>query len=48
MKNVVLAPHIASGTFETRDDMADLLLENVRAFLEGKPLVTRVPGSYTE
>lgn len=48
MKNVVLAPHIASGTFETRDDMADLVLENVRSFLAGKPLLTRVPGSTLE
>lgn len=43
--NVVVAPHIASGTAETRDDMADMLLRNVKCFLEGKPLENAVPGT---
>lgn len=44
-ENVVLAPHIASGTIETRDDMADMLVRNVKCFLEGRPLENPVPGT---
>lgn len=37
--NVVLTPHIASATLETRIDMERLVLENIEAFLRtGKPL----------
>lgn len=42
MPNVVLAPHMASATFETRTDMGDLVIENLRAHLRGKPLITPV------
>lgn len=35
-----LAPHIASGTAETRKAMADLVLANVDALLAGAPLPT--------
>ncbi|MGP8291258.1 2-hydroxyacid dehydrogenase [Vreelandella zhanjiangensis] len=34
MDNVVLAPHMASGTIETRKDMEDLVLENLKCFFE--------------
>lgn len=33
---VLLAPHIASATHETRKRMADIVLENLDAFLSGK------------
>jgi glyoxylate reductase len=42
MDNVVLAPHIASATRETRTAMADLAVDNVIAVLEGRPAVTPV------
>jgi len=34
--NVVLAPHIASASLETRSKMASIAAENVRAFFENK------------
>lgn len=40
MANAVLTPHIASATVETRRRMADLVIENLRAFLDGTPLPT--------
>ena len=36
LSNVVLAPHIASGTEKTRRAMIDLAVENLRAALAGK------------
>ncbi|MDP9454750.1 MAG: D-glycerate dehydrogenase [Actinobacteria bacterium] len=36
-ENVVLAPHIGSGSIETRDRMAVLAAENIRAVLRGEP-----------
>jgi glyoxylate reductase len=36
LENVVLAPHIGSATIETRDRMAILAAENLRAVLEGE------------
>ncbi len=43
--NAVLTAHIASGTHETRRAMADLVLANLRSFIDtGKP-VTEVPWS---
>lgn len=38
LDNVVLAPHMASGTHDTRQAMADLVLANLRAGLTGEPL----------
>ncbi len=35
-KNVVLAPHIGSATYETRHAMAELVAENLIAFYEGR------------
>lgn len=40
--DVTLLPHVGSGTHETRDDMRDLTLANLRAHLSGQPLLTPV------
>ena len=42
LENVLLVPHLASGTTETRTAMADLAAENVLAVLEGRPPLTPV------
>lgn len=42
MENVVLQPHQASATFETRDAMANLVVVNLAAHFAGEPLVTPV------
>ncbi len=44
LDNVVLTPHIASATWQTRRAMADLAFGNLQAHFSGKPLLTRVPG----
>jgi lactate dehydrogenase-like 2-hydroxyacid dehydrogenase len=43
LPNVVLTPHIASATVETRQAMAALTLHNLQAFYESKALPTPVP-----
>lgn len=43
MDNVVLTPHMASATRETRQAMADLAIENLRAHFAGRPLLSPVP-----
>jgi glyoxylate reductase len=43
LDNVLLVPHLASATTETRTAMADLAVENVLAVLSGKPPLTPVP-----
>jgi glyoxylate reductase len=43
LKNVVLAPHIASASFDTRLAMATLAVRNCLAVLDGKPALTPVP-----
>ena len=43
LDNVLLIPHLASATTETRTAMADLAVSNVLAVLNGKPPVTPVP-----
>ncbi len=43
MENLVLTPHIASSTRETRRAMADLVYDNLRAHFDGKPVLTPVP-----
>lgn len=43
MSNVVLTPHMASGTRETREAMAQLTLDNLDAHFAGTPLLTPVP-----
>jgi glyoxylate reductase len=42
LENVLLVPHLASATTETRTAMADLAVENVLAVLEGRPPLTPV------
>jgi len=42
MDNVVLSPHCASGTVETRGAMAQLVVDNLAAHFAGKPLLTAV------
>lgn len=42
MDNVVLAPHVGSGTYETRRAMSQLVLDNLDAKFAGKPLLTEV------
>lgn len=43
MANVVLTPHMASATHETRRAMADLAFANMQAGISGRPLLTPVP-----
>lgn len=43
LRNVVLTPHMASATTETRQAMADLAFANMRAGIAGQPLRTPVP-----
>lgn len=42
LDNVVLMPHVASATEETRKDMANLVIKNLEAHFSGKPLLTPV------
>ena len=44
LENVLLVPHLASGTTETRTAMADLAVENVIRVLSGRPPLTPVPA----
>ncbi|PRB68090.1 2-hydroxyacid dehydrogenase [Arthrobacter sp. MYb213] len=42
LENVVLLPHLGSGTHETRADMAAVTLENLRSYLTEGTLVTPI------
>jgi glyoxylate reductase len=42
LENVLLVPHLGSGTTETRTAMADLAAENIVAVLSGRPPLTPV------
>jgi lactate dehydrogenase-like 2-hydroxyacid dehydrogenase len=42
LDNVVLSPHHASGTYETRKAMGDLLIANLDAFFAREPLLSAV------
>jgi lactate dehydrogenase-like 2-hydroxyacid dehydrogenase len=42
LDNVVLQPHQASATWETRDAMGQLVLDNLKAHFAGQPLPTPV------
>ncbi len=46
--NVVLAPHLASGTWDTRIKMADMAAENLIAFAEGREPPTLVNREVVE
>ncbi len=43
LENVVLVPHMASATAETRAAMYDLVARNVVNVLSGRPPVTPIP-----
>lgn len=43
LENVVLSPHAASATAQTRDAMAQLVVDNLEAHFAGRPLLTPVP-----
>lgn len=43
LENVLLAPHLASATVETRTAMADLAVRNALAVIEDRPPLTPVP-----
>jgi lactate dehydrogenase-like 2-hydroxyacid dehydrogenase len=42
LDHVVLLPHVASGTTETRQAMGELVLANLEAQFAGRPLPTAV------
>lgn len=42
LENVLLQPHMASGTFETRKAMGQLVFDNLSAHFDGRPLLTPV------
>jgi glyoxylate reductase len=42
LENVLLIPHLASATTETRTAMAALAASNAMAVVSGKPPLTRV------
>jgi lactate dehydrogenase-like 2-hydroxyacid dehydrogenase len=43
MDNVVLQPHVGSGTIETRQAMGDLVCDNLSQFLKDGTTLTSVP-----
>lgn len=43
LNNVILTPHMASATWETRKAMAQLVFDNIEAFIQKKELITPVP-----
>jgi len=43
LDNVVLTPHMASGTLETRKAMSALTMDNLNAHMAGMPVKTPVP-----
>lgn len=45
LDNVVLTPHVGSATHSTRQAMADLAVDNVLAYLAGRPPLTPVAES---
>ncbi len=42
LDNVVLQPHVSSGTHQTRAAMGQLVVDNLAAFFANKPLITQV------
>ncbi len=43
MENVVLLPHVASATWETRQAMADLMVENLITYFSKNTTITPIP-----
>ena len=44
LPNVVLTPHLGSGTVQTRERMTRLVVDNIRACERSEPLLTPVPA----
>jgi phosphoglycerate dehydrogenase-like enzyme len=42
LTNVVLTPHLGSATRQAREAMTRIVVDNIRAFERGRPLVTPV------
>lgn len=42
LDNVVFSPHVGGSTFETREAMADLVVENLEAHFSNRPLLNPV------
>jgi phosphogluconate 2-dehydrogenase len=36
LSNVVLTPHIGSATVEVREEMANIVVDNILAFMDGR------------
>ena len=45
LDNVVLLPHIASGTRETRQAMADRVFDNLQSFFAAGRLISAAPSA---
>lgn len=45
LDNVVMLPHIASSTVQTREAMAQRVLDNLAAFFAGRPLPSAAPAA---
>ena len=43
LPNVCVLPHVASASVSTRNGMADLVVDNLAAWLSGSPAITAVP-----
>jgi lactate dehydrogenase-like 2-hydroxyacid dehydrogenase len=43
LSNVVLTPHLGCATVQTRQEMVELALVNLKAFFNGETLLTPVP-----
>jgi lactate dehydrogenase-like 2-hydroxyacid dehydrogenase len=43
MEDIVLLPHVGSGSVETRRAMGQLVVDNLLAWRDGKPPLTPVP-----
>jgi glyoxylate reductase len=43
--NLLVVPHIASATRQTRARMADLAVDNLLAALDGRPMPNPIPGT---
>ena len=44
LDNVTIAPHLGSATVQTRQQMADISIENLLRGLRGEPLLFEVRG----
>ncbi len=45
MDNVVLSPHVGGGTLETRSKMGQIVIDNLNAYFDGKPLLTPIKSA---